>query len=124
MRTDEQLLQLRPDLGLDLSTSKGEERFQNETLRPMLKWQHLLLRTLFEHYIQKRKGVYFALPKASRPAWVADSIRSDQRFRNLLAGTVIGQFTEAELRFFNEHETECMRRLVALTIERLQSETF
>lgn len=124
MRTDEQLLQLRPDLGLDLGTSKGEERFQNETLRPILKWQHALLKNMFEHYIQKRKGVYFALPKPSRSAWVADSIRSDQRFRNLLAGTVVGQFTETELQYFMDHEAECMRRLVALVIERLQSEEF
>ena len=42
-----------------------EERFQNETLRPILKLQNPLLIEVFYNYIEKRKGVFFelSLPK-------------------------------------------------------------
>ncbi len=124
MRNEQQLLQLRPSLQLPTLPSKPDEQFQNETLRPILKMQHTLLVQLFGTEIQRRKNVLFQLPKPAQLEWITNAVRSDQRLRNLLVGTVIGHFTLEELQIFEAHEAECSRRLVNLIIQRLQSVEF
>jgi hypothetical protein len=122
---DEQLLTaLRPDLQLPVEKSLPEEAFQNQTLRPILKMQHTLLAQLFQHYIHKRKDIYFTLSKRAKLDWIAHSVRTDLRFRNVLVGAVIGHFTAAELEMFHEHEAGCMRRITDLLVQRLQSVDF
>jgi len=122
---DEQLLTaLRPDLQLPVEKSLPEEVFQNQTLRPILKMQHTLLAQLFQHYIHKRKDTYFTLTKKAKQDWIAHSVRTDLRFRNLLVGTIIGHFTAAELEFFHSNEAACMRRIIDLLVQRLQTVDF
>ena len=43
----------------------ADERFQNETLRPIIKMQNHLLVVVFRNYISKRKNVFYdlSLPK-------------------------------------------------------------
>ena len=124
MRNELQLLQLRPDLQLQNGQSSPDEQFQNQTLRPILKMQHALLVQLFSSEIQRRKNVYFKLSKQARLDWITNAVRADLRFRNMLAGTIIGHFTLEELRTYEAHEAECARRLVSLIIQRLQSVDF
>ena len=111
MRDEQQLLQLRPDLQLT----------PHPSLRPILKLQHPLLVKLFETEILRRKNVFFQLPQQARLDWITNAVRSDQRFRNLLMGAIIGHFTLEELKTYEAHEAECSRRLVSLIIQRLQS---
>ncbi len=124
MTRDQQLPGIRPALSLDTAQSTPEEAFQNQTLRPILKMQHPLLAGLFKAYIHKRKDAYFLLSRSGRLAWIAHSVRTDLRFRNLLVGTVIGHFTEKELEDYLAHEPENMRRIVSLLVQRLQSVAF
>lgn len=121
MRNEQQLLHLRPDLSLATDKSSPEEQFQNQTLRPILKMQHDLLAQLFATQIIKNKNVYFQLLKPAQLEWITNTVRSNQRFRHLLIGTVVGHFTLEELQTFEAHEAECSRRLVNLIIQRLQS---
>ena len=121
MRDEQLLQQLRPDLQLPLQSSKPEECFQNQTLRPILKMQHVLLVQLLATHIRKRKNVFFKLSASARMEWIANVVRADQRFRNLLVGTVVGHFSLGELKIFEAKEAEYLRRLVTLIIQRLQS---
>lgn len=121
MRNEQVLLQLRPDLNLPTSASGPEEIFQNQTLRPILKMQHALLVQLLASHIRKHKNAFFQLPETARLDWISNAVRADLRFRNLLVGTVLGHFTLEELRNFEAHEAECLRRLVQLLVQRLQS---
>jgi hypothetical protein len=121
MRDDQQLLQCRPVIQLPATPSSGEEQFQNETLRPILKMQHPLLVRLFAAEIRRRKNVFFALSPADQLVWIADAVRANPRFRSLLLGTVIGHFTLDELFRFERNESEYLRRIVSLIIQRLQS---
>ncbi len=121
---DQQLLAIRPDLSLDITQSTPEETFQNQTLRPILKMQHSLLTGLFMAYIHKRKDAYFLLSKAARVAWIAHSVRTDLKFRNILVGAIIGHFTTKELSEYLANEPENMRRIVGLLVQRLQSVNF
>ena len=57
------LLRIRPEIKKtkQLDSMSTEERFQNETLRPILKLQNPLLIAVFQRYIEMRKGVFFGL---------------------------------------------------------------
>ena len=124
MRDEQKLLQLRPELQLPTLQSGVEEQFQNQTLRPILKMQHLLLATLMLTQIQRYKGTFFQLSKPDRLEWIANTLREDARLRHLLAGTIIGHFTMDELEIFEANEAECMRRLMQMMVQRLQSVDF
>ena len=79
-----------------ISDTSDEERFQNETLRPILKMQNSLLLALFRQYIQRRKNEFYRLPKPQRPTYVQQALQKDTTLRNTLKGVIIGHFTEAE----------------------------
>jgi hypothetical protein len=121
MRNENLLLQARPVLALDTQSAGQDELFQNETLRPILKLQHDLLLDVYQSQIEKRYSTFLKLPSVQRPQWIADSIRADQRLRNLMAGIILGQFTLEEYQVFRKNESELMRRLVSLLIQRIQS---
>ena len=123
MRHEPTLLALRPDLHLDTAKSTPAEAFQNNTLRPLLKMQHEVLLQIFRHYIRKRKNVFLQLAPTAQLDYIAHSVQSDPALRHLLAGAVLGHFTTTELVFFLENEADTMKRLTALTVQRIQSDT-
>ncbi len=118
---DEQLLALRPSIQANITENPENSpgHFQNATLRPILKLQNALLLQIFKHYLQKTKGGFFQMAPPKQLEFIANSIRSDLRFRNQLTGIVIGHFTEAEYAVFAEHEQELSRRIADLLIQRL-----
>ncbi len=118
---DPQLIALRPQLDLDTTKATPEEQFQNITLRPILKLQHALLVSIFKHGIAKHRNVYQNLPQKERMLLIAGLVRKDHKMRQLLAGTIIGQFTMEEYSNFQANEPALMRRLIALMVQRLQS---
>lgn len=124
---DQNLIQIRPQLNLPLSNSTIEmsltvESFQNTTLRPILKMQHDLILLIWKNYLEKQKKNRF--PVNNRPLeaeFMAQTLKSDMKFKNRLIGTLIGHFTADEFSFFAENETELLRRMTDLLIQRLQS---
>ena len=122
----QQLSSIRPNLELDSSQSTPAEQFQNQTLRPILKFQHELLVAAFRTYIDKRHGIFFQLSAKDRVDWIKQSLQKDQSLRNTLTGMVLGHFTLEEWTTFKENEAEHSRRLTQMLIQRLQSvvETF
>ncbi len=123
MRTS--LLQLRPTIS-SASTEKANtlERFQNETLRPILKFQHDLLRSVMQQNFIKRKNEFYKTPEKARATYLEETVRKDLRFRAMLHGIVIGHFTEAEYTTFTENEPELSRRITDLLVQRFQSMSF
>lgn len=118
------LQRLRPSIqvNLDENPENSAGHFQNATLRPILKLQNELLLRIFMQYLKKSKGSFFQLDPPKQLAFIASSIRSDLRFRNLLTGVVIGQFTEAEWAVFAAQEQELSRRIVDLLIQRISDQ--
>ena len=121
---DENILKIRPILDLDTTESTPIEKFQNETLRPILKLQHDLLFTVFKQYIVFRKNAFLSLKKDKKEAYIHDTIKTDLKFKNRLLGLIIGHFTIEENLFFQDNETELTRRMTQLLIQRLQSMAF
>ncbi|MDA8947574.1 glyoxalase [Flavobacteriaceae bacterium] len=118
------LLRIRPELKKTMANDRMgvEERFQNETLRSILKLQNPLLIAVFRNYIQKRKGVFYELSLPKKLAYVESSLIKDQKFRNSVKGMVIGHFTVAEYEIYIQQSSSLNKRMMNLVIERIKDQ--
>ena len=118
------LLRIRPQIKKtqQFSTTSTEERFQNETLRPILKLQNPLLLAVFHNYIEKRKGVFYDLGLEKKLAYIESSLIKDQKFRNSVKGMLIGHFTVAEYHLYSLNSSSLNKRMMNMVIERLKDQ--
>ncbi len=118
------LLRIRPELKktkqfLSMGT---EERFQNETLRPILKLQNPLFISVFRNYIEKRKGVFYDLSVPKKLAYIEMALIKDQKFRNSVKGMILGQFTVKEYQTYASNSSALNKRMMNMTIERIKDQ--
>lgn len=99
-----------------------EERFQNITLRPVVKLQNPLLIEMFRNYISKRKNVFYNLSLEKRLDYVENAVNKDMKFRNSLKGMIIGQFTVEEYLIYIQNSSALNKRMANLIRERLISQ--
>lgn len=99
----------------------SEERFQNETIRPIAKLQNPLLIAIFSNYIAKHKNVFYDLSTDKRAVYIENAIQKDMKFRNGLKGIIIGQFTVEEYLRYTENSSALNKRMMNITKERLLS---
>ena len=118
------LLRIRPEIKKtkQFANMSPDERFQNETLRPILKLQNPLLLVVFHNYIEKRKGVFYTLGIEKKLAYIENSLVKDQKFRNSVKGMVIGQFTIEEYTTYSSNSSALNKRMMNLVIERLKDQ--
>ena len=119
---DKNLLSMRPSLNLAMPTG-SIERFQNNTLRPILKLQNDLILQICHHQFIKRKEVFFQLPKDEKLLYIENQLDRDKQLKHLLFGILIGNFTISEWQFYKEHEQELRKRMTSLLIQRIQSQS-
>ena len=118
------LRRIRPEIKKtkQFDTMSADERFQNETLRPILKLQNPLFIVVFHQYIEKRKGVFYDLGLEKKLAYIESSLIKDQKFRNALKGVIIGQFTVEEYNIYTQNSSQLNKRMMSLVITRLQDQ--
>lgn len=120
---DEALLEIRGNsIGQIFETSTLEEKFQNSTLRPILKFQNDLFVEVFKNYATKQKGVFFTLSPEKKMNYIENAIQRDIKFRNSLKGIVIGMFTISEYKEYIQNSSNLNKRMMNLLIERLKSQ--
>lgn len=119
---DIQILQLRGEaLGSITPQSSEEEVFQNQTLRPILKFQNDLFIQVFVNYAVKQKNVFFTLSPDKKLAYIENVIQKDIKFRNSLKGMVIALFTNNEYADYIKNSSNLNKRMMNLLIERLKN---
>ena len=118
------LLRIRPVLKktLEFDTMSVEERFQNSTLRPVIKLQNPLLIEVFRNYINKHKGVFYELGLEKRLAYMENALMKDQKFCNALKGMIIGQFTVDEYLNYIKNSSSLNKRMMQLLLDRLKDQ--
>ena len=116
------LLRIRPEIKKHqtFANMSDEERFQNATLRPVLKLQHPLLVAAFINYANKHKGVFYELALDKRLQYIENAVYKDQKFRNSLKCMLIGQFTVEEYEQYIVNSSNLNKRMMNLVIARLQ----
>ena len=111
MKRDEALTAIRPVLTLDISESLALETFQNEVLRPILKFQNDAL---------------VALVVAYRDRWDPTpdlrEVLRDRSLRDQLFGMVIGHLTQPELDFFLAHQHPLGKRVFRMIRKRVEDQ--
>lgn len=117
------LLELRPDFPEALISEETgpDELFQNQTLRPVIRFQNDLLVEVFRNYIKKHKNVFLQLSVEKRLKYIENAVQKDIKFRNSLKGMVIGQFTADEYIFYTGNSSALNKRMMNLVKECLQN---
>ncbi len=118
------LLKIRPKIKKvkDFPNMSDDERFQNETIRPILKLQNPLFILVFKNYIEKRKRVFYDLSLDKKMIYIESSIVKDQNFQNSLKGIIIGHFTLAEYRQYLLYFSSLNKRMMNMLVKRLQNQ--
>lgn len=118
------LLRIRPEIKTTQINNdmRPEERFQNETLRPILKFQNPLILEMFRNYIRKHKNTFLELSLEKKLAYIENAIQRDIKFRNSLKGMVIGQFTIGEYNSYIQNSSALNKRMMNMVVERLKDQ--
>lgn len=118
------LLRIRPEIKTTQINNdmRPEERFQNETLRPILKFQNPLILEMFRNYIRKHKNTFLELSLEKKLAYIENAIQRDIKFRNSLKGMVIGQFTIDEYNSYIQNSSALNKRMMNMVVERLKDQ--
>ncbi len=109
-------------LGVVSSQSSPEEKFQNETLRPILKLQNDLFIAVFKNHITKHKNDFYTYSIDKKFTFIDNAIQKDIKFRNSLKGMVIGLFTLDEYATYILNSSALNKRMMNMLIERLKSQ--
>ncbi|MDR6301011.1 glyoxalase [Mesonia maritima] len=119
---DTYLLNIRPEIPSAKVTQNmsSDEKFQNATLRPVIKLQNDLLVEAFRNYIRKHKNVFHELALDRRLTYIDNAIHKDMKFRNSLKGMIIGQFTIEEYQRYIQNSSALNKRMMNLVSQRLQ----
>lgn len=122
MQRDSYLTGIRPEIP-SARVSKNmsaAEQFQNETLRPVIKFQNDLLVEAFKNYIGKHKNIFYELALEKRLNYIENAIQKDMKFRNSLKGMIIGQFTIGEYKRYIQNSSALNKRMMQLVKTNLQ----
>ncbi len=109
-------------IGFVSQESSSDEKFQNQTLRPILKLQNDLFIAVFKNHINKHKNDFYTLPVEKKLQFIENVIQKDIKFRNSLKGMVIGLFTLNEYELYIQNSSSLNKRMMNMLIERLKSQ--
>lgn len=120
----ENLLKIRPKISqaIVMDSMSSEERFQNATLRPVIKMQNALLISSFRNYINKHKNTFHQLSLVKRLLFIENAVQKDTKFRNVLKGMIIGQFTVEEYETYTQDSSSLNKRMMHMVMERLKDQ--
>ncbi|MDW5288434.1 glyoxalase [Formosa sp. PL04] len=97
----------------------SEERFQNETLRPIIKFQEQLFIEVLKNYIKKHKTMFYDLSLSKKLIFIENAIQKDIKFRNSIKGMIIGQFTISEYLIYIKNSSALNKRMMTIVKDRL-----
>lgn len=116
-------LDLRPIIETkEFENSTVEERFQTQTLRPVLKLQNELLLGLFKNHIIESKNSFYALNREKKDLFIENSLQKNLALKNKLLGLTIGMFTIEELEVYSTQTNLYNKRIISLLVERIRSQ--
>lgn len=110
---------------LNIITSENTtptERFQNQTLRSILKLQNDLFVDSFRNYASRQNADFDSLPTLRKHSYIEQTLQKDASLKNLCIGMCIGMFTLEELTTYHSDSKTFNKRIVSMIIERLKDQ--
>ena len=120
MRNETKLKELRPLIETENKTVTEIERFQNQVLRPILKFQH----AIFEIEVSNNPLLEKLLKQeltAERRRFLIKGIVSKIELKNQLLGQITGLLTNSEYQFYYSKKKEMDKRIFAMLLDRFLS---
>ncbi len=117
----QKLLALRPKLAIHQEEEESAMgHFQSNTLRPILKMQHASIIRIFEGYLLEINKIdFYELSEEKRKVFIESSLAKQTSLKYLLIGLLVGHFTDDELQFYQQHQSELHKRLTKFLAKRI-----
>ena len=121
MREELELKSLRPEIFSEQITWNEIETFQNEVLRPILKYQHDLViqLTLKESLFQKQISTISAIQQ--KRDLIKRFFLSQPNFKYFLIGQICGLLTSTEFEYYLSSKKELDKRISNMLADRILS---
>lgn len=116
-------LDRRPKLEIpSFEATSDIEKFQNQSLRPILKFQNEVYVAIFSTYVKKLKVDSSKLVQERRNLFMEQSILKNAALKNMLIGITIGLLSNEEIKFYVTESKELNKRIISMVIERLKNQ--
>ena len=113
----------RPNILTSVSNDITEqEQFQNQVLRPILKFQNKLIVNLFLNNCKAYKINFTMLNKEDKQNYIEHTLQKDVKLKALFIGTVIGLLTIEEFETYSAYQRHFNKRIIQMLIVRLKTE--
>jgi hypothetical protein len=125
IRDEDKLKSLRPSIpasGQKLFSSA--EEFQNDVLRPILKFQHDILIRLLQNQAHFQTCLKRHQIKEEFQTEIKVFINNQAQVKNQIIGFVLGLLTESELETYIENHQEYNKRIIQMAIQRATDHHF
>ncbi len=116
------LKKILPKIEGNKETDSPNEAFQNDVLRPILKFQNEIIILYFEHFIVESKIEFQKLKHSHKITQVHDLFKTNIQFKQFCLGLVVACFTPADFDFYVHDKKEINKRIIAMLIERICSQ--
>lgn len=113
----------RPTIEKALVSEKmtAVEKFQNTTLRQIIKMKHELLIAYFNHYLSIQKFDFNDLSELKKIEFIEHTFSKDSQCKNEIKGMIIGHFTLDEFSIYKNFIKESNKRILNMVKERIIS---
>lgn len=111
-----------PALNLAEKESGEEELFQNQVLRPILKFQSDLLLIYMQHYLKNKDPQFCSRNKASKEEYIHQSLQKDYHLRAQICGMVLALFNDEEMQHYLQNSNAYNKRIIQMLSTRFHSQ--
>lgn len=124
MNRDEFLLHNRPAIVIENPESITEDlsKFQNFTLRSVLKLQNDVLVRICIDFLQKNYKNFSQQQSLDKVKLLQQALKSNIQLKTLLFGVIAGFLTSQELDFYLQNASEINKRLSAFIFKRVSEQ--
>ena len=124
MNRVDKIIACRPSIASkDMINISDEEKFQNEVLRPILKFQNNLLIRLFLSKCKNYKINFTHFNIEEKSSFIEKTLIKDSKLKILFIGTIVAFFTLEEYEKYEEKQQAYNKRIIKMLTERLKEQT-
>jgi len=123
MTRDKQVVNLRPIITTINSelVKSDQEKFQNEVIRPIIKFQHELIVKIFNSYLKIKNIDLASMSAENKIAKITNIFQNDRSLIIELKCIVIAYFTTSEYESYTSMKPEVNKRIIQIVRERILS---
>ncbi len=118
---DKEIIAFKSRLPLIFSspTDVAIEAFQNECIRPILKFQHDLIISYFKHHFESHLVRLKELSSIQKRSFIRVLIQKNPIFKQFMVGVVVAFFSAEELHFYLVNTKDVNKRIHQMVTQRI-----